>query len=878
MKKIMSKILIIFILFVMLFEVVFSSNYALAVSEEFINGITNLTGGLVSILYWPKRIMIVGLSAVIDMLTAKLAESSGTNYDSAGVIHLITPFDIFFNKYKLLDVNFFDIDGVEEGSIPHTMRITISGWFYVMRTIAASILLIILIYVGIRMAISTVAEEKAKYKKMLFDWVCSLALIFVLQYIAIFTIYTNNAIVGALKGMLTDTAVEDSLNNTIINIATEAIAGVGIPSMAAVLVTVFIVFQTVAFLIAYINRMLKVGFLIMISPLISITYSIDKMGDGKAQALNKWLAEFIFTILIQPFHCLTYIAFVRTAFSLITSPDVSLFVSTFTDIADLVKDQTYNELVNAVLAILCLKFINDGEKVVRKIFGFQDDNSGTSLAAGMAVGMLAVKNIKKAGNTARKGMNYAKNTASNLKAAYGKDIKGIRERNPKFDRALNKIDKFGKDAGSAINKGLNDIGDKLKIGEGMEKLGKIQNSVKNSSFGKFAGKTFDGAGKVINGARTLNRKFTGSKVGQYLKSKNSLASAIGIMSAAMMYSSGSSGAMEALGMGSAVNDAASEFFASSAHTLGDNAAREQQKADDIERAALQDEVDSLGEYDPNTKSYKDTDYVGALRLHDKANAHDKKAAEAREKAADAKKQGDTAKSEEEMKKYYEELDKASQARAAAAKLDPTGAAEADYNSGKFTQDDDGNEIGFEAGLNRQRELAKSRLADFDSPDQKALRYHRRANGHSKAELQQKKNEIMQKLAKIKLAQKNDGDSSVNNTLTTEDMDSIERTAELLTKNIEMGVLQNGFSQEKQSGLIRNSLGLDSEASGSMMQEIFAATSQYESMQRDMRIAEQHELYRSVGGKDENLIDRELSINRMYSPRQRRQSKKTESSN
>ena len=107
----------------MLFEVVFSSNYALAVSEEFINGITNLTGGLVSILYWPKRIMIVGLSAVIDMLTAKLAESSGTNYDSTGVISLITPFDIFFNKYKLLDVNFFDIDGVEEGSIPHTMRI-----------------------------------------------------------------------------------------------------------------------------------------------------------------------------------------------------------------------------------------------------------------------------------------------------------------------------------------------------------------------------------------------------------------------------------------------------------------------------------------------------------------------------------------------------------------------------------------------------------------------------------------------------------------------------------------------------------------------------------------------------------------------------------
>ena len=32
----------------------------------------------------------------------------------------------------------------------------------------------------------------------------------------------------------------------------------------------------------------------MISPLISITYSIDKIGDGKSQALNTWLKEFIY--------------------------------------------------------------------------------------------------------------------------------------------------------------------------------------------------------------------------------------------------------------------------------------------------------------------------------------------------------------------------------------------------------------------------------------------------------------------------------------------------------------------------------------------------------------------------------------------------------
>jgi hypothetical protein len=42
-----------------------------------------------------------------------------------------------------------------------------------------------------------------------------------------------------------------------------------------------------------------VGFLILISPLITISYAIDKMGDGRAQALNNWFKEFIYNVIIQ---------------------------------------------------------------------------------------------------------------------------------------------------------------------------------------------------------------------------------------------------------------------------------------------------------------------------------------------------------------------------------------------------------------------------------------------------------------------------------------------------------------------------------------------------------------------------------------------------
>ena len=45
-----------------------------------------------------------------------------------------------------------------------TIRKNIAIWYYALRNLAIGILLAILIYVGIRMAISTVASDEAKYK------------------------------------------------------------------------------------------------------------------------------------------------------------------------------------------------------------------------------------------------------------------------------------------------------------------------------------------------------------------------------------------------------------------------------------------------------------------------------------------------------------------------------------------------------------------------------------------------------------------------------------------------------------------------------------------------------------------------------------------
>ena len=55
------------------------------------------------------------------------------------------------------------------------------------------------------------------------------------------------------------------------------------------------------------------GLLIVVSPLIIVTYSIDKAGDGKAQVFSSWLKEYSVNMLIQPLHALIYAIFVLTA-------------------------------------------------------------------------------------------------------------------------------------------------------------------------------------------------------------------------------------------------------------------------------------------------------------------------------------------------------------------------------------------------------------------------------------------------------------------------------------------------------------------------------------------------------------------------------------
>lgn len=79
------------------------------------------------------------------------------------------------------------------------------------------------------------------------------------------------------------------------------------------IIYIVLILYTVIFSFTYLRRVVYMAFLTIIAPLVAITYPIDKINDGKAQAFDMWLKEYIFNLLIQPLHLLLYIILINSA-------------------------------------------------------------------------------------------------------------------------------------------------------------------------------------------------------------------------------------------------------------------------------------------------------------------------------------------------------------------------------------------------------------------------------------------------------------------------------------------------------------------------------------------------------------------------------------
>ena len=343
--------------------------------------ITGALDGIVGILFWlPKMLLLVTLYTAASIIGAII----GGNFSIESIIFN----QAIENPISLISVNFFDKTGSDKDNTNKLIQENIATWYIAIRNIAITILVIVAMYIAIRMLLATTSEKKAQYKEILIYWVQSLALIFVLHYIMIGIIAINDALVKALykAGEQVVAGKNNDIMETLFGNALKAIKIT--TSMANTFAYMVLCVVTIMFFISYLKRMMTIAFLITIAPLVTVTYSIDKIGDGKSQALNAWLKEFSYTILIQPFHCITYLALGSIGTKLLTRND------NFADI---------------FIGIYFLSFILQSENIVRGIFGIKPNNLGNVIGE---VALISAVAGKMEGKT-KGGVQYTGDSSTN---------------------------------------------------------------------------------------------------------------------------------------------------------------------------------------------------------------------------------------------------------------------------------------------------------------------------------------------------------------------------------------------------------------------------------------------------------------------------------
>lgn len=323
------------------------------------------------------------------------------------------------------DINKISIDFFESGDsaaeatskpIKDILKPTINTWYSKFRNLALVFYMAVLVYFGIKILLTSTANRKAIYKRILTAWVMGITMLMCFPYVMKYAIKLNTAFCKALQSKDGSPKMESSevttslksaqslygtdgfvmlmLGKTDINESTkEAFTKTAVntgefagntmmyiryvadhaKNIPLVVVYFIMIGEVLALLIMYYKRVFMLAFLITIFPIVAAFYPFSKTGDIKINTFGVWFKEFLVNVFVQSFHAATYVV--------VVSAGVSSYVE---DIAS----------GNWLFMIICILFLFEGEKIIRGIFNAK--SSINSIGDIAASGMLAMNLAKNA--------------------------------------------------------------------------------------------------------------------------------------------------------------------------------------------------------------------------------------------------------------------------------------------------------------------------------------------------------------------------------------------------------------------------------------------------------------------------------------------------
>lgn len=185
---------------------------------------------------------------------------------------------IIFNSMALLDVNFIN---PSKGSLFMDSKggftligNTVRNIYFTGLSIGLGFFGIMVAVMAIRIALSSIASEKAKYKEAVVAWMTALVLLFGLHYIISFVFYINEQLTEVAGNIVNNLITSSSGSKSISDLGGEfksvAFGTWNTDSfIAAILYCVFIV-QSLMFFYAYIKRLFFVVILAIIGPFVVV--------------------------------------------------------------------------------------------------------------------------------------------------------------------------------------------------------------------------------------------------------------------------------------------------------------------------------------------------------------------------------------------------------------------------------------------------------------------------------------------------------------------------------------------------------------------------------------------------------------------------------
>ncbi len=328
----------------------------------------------------------------------------------------ITVDGILFNNYPKTRLSIFQSERTGDSKNPFLEESglldnggekgLITKYFLFFRNISLIFYVAMLLYLGVRVLLVSTGSKKEKCKSMLADWVKGIIILVIFPYIMRYTIVLNDSIVEYIesvksdKDLATGKSLFPSTNANLSETDAESLHAANSEAqkngdimsyvramaydtgrMAYAILYMFLIKLLLGFIYMYFKRLLATIFLVIIFPLVSISYAIDRIADGKSQAFGNWYKEFVLNVFMQTFQAINYVIVMSVILALKPGSGVAF---------------------NVILAIIGLNYVSKGEEILRSMFTRMSGGGANSVPRSISEAAKTILNVKIATDLADK--------------------------------------------------------------------------------------------------------------------------------------------------------------------------------------------------------------------------------------------------------------------------------------------------------------------------------------------------------------------------------------------------------------------------------------------------------------------------------------------